>query len=88
MLAQLDGTHLLIANLLYGGGLRLMEVLRLRVLDVGFGGNAEFTQYFAQESAWMNGGNVHFSHVATFMDQFSARALTHRRLSKESVLQR
>jgi len=36
VLAHLDGTHLLIANLLYGGGLRLMEALRLRVKDVDF----------------------------------------------------
>ncbi len=34
VLAQLDGTHWLIANLLYGSGLRLMEALRLRVKDL------------------------------------------------------
>ena len=34
LLAQLDGTHWLVASLLYGSGLRLMEGLRLRVKDV------------------------------------------------------
>lgn len=34
LLAQLDGTPLLIASLLYGSGLRLMEALRLRVKDI------------------------------------------------------
>ena len=34
VLAQLDGTPWLVANLLYGSGLRLMEALRLRVKDV------------------------------------------------------
>lgn len=36
LLAQLDGIHSLIASLLYGSGLRLMEALRLRVKDVDF----------------------------------------------------
>ncbi len=34
ILAHLEGTHWLIAALLYGSGLRLMECLRLRVKDV------------------------------------------------------
>lgn len=34
VLAQLEGTTWLVANLLYGSGLRLMESLRLRVKDV------------------------------------------------------
>jgi len=34
LLAQLTGTHWLIASLLYGAGLRVMECLRLRVKDV------------------------------------------------------
>lgn len=34
VLAQLDGTPWLIASLLYGGGLRLMEAHRLRVKDL------------------------------------------------------
>ena len=37
VLAQLDGSRWLMASLLYGSGLRLMECLRLRVKDVEFG---------------------------------------------------
>jgi integron integrase len=36
VLAQLTGVHRLMANLLYGAGLRLMECVRLRVKDVDF----------------------------------------------------
>ena len=36
LLAQLRGTRWLMASLLYGSGLRLMECLRLRVKDVDF----------------------------------------------------
>ena len=36
VLSRLHGTHALIASLLYGTGMRLMEVLRLRVKDVDF----------------------------------------------------
>jgi integrase len=36
VLSHLKGEHLLLASLLYGGGLRLMEGLRLRVKDVDF----------------------------------------------------
>ncbi|MBD3670030.1 MAG: integron integrase [Gammaproteobacteria bacterium] len=35
--AHLDGTYWLIASLMYGSGLRLMEALRLRVKDIDFG---------------------------------------------------
>jgi integron integrase len=37
LLGQMEGTHLLMAQLLYGTGLRLLEMLRLRVKDVDFG---------------------------------------------------
>jgi integron integrase len=37
LLAHLDGTAWLMASLLYGSGLRLMECLRLRIKDVDFG---------------------------------------------------
>lgn len=36
VLAQLDGTLWLVASLLYGSGMRLMEALRLRVKDMEF----------------------------------------------------
>jgi integron integrase len=36
VLAQLDGTPKLIASILYGGGLRLLECLQLRVKDINF----------------------------------------------------
>jgi integron integrase len=36
VLAQLSGTYRLMAQLLYGGGLRLMECVRLRVKDLDF----------------------------------------------------
>jgi site-specific recombinase XerD len=35
-MANLDGVHWIMANLLYGAGLRLMECLRLRVKDIDF----------------------------------------------------
>lgn len=37
VLARLDGQHWLMASLLYGAGLRLLECVRLRVKDVDFG---------------------------------------------------
>jgi len=36
ILANLEGTHWLIASLLYGSGLRVMECLRVRVKDIDF----------------------------------------------------
>lgn len=36
MLGKLDGQHKLLASLLYGCGMRLMEGLRLRIKDVDF----------------------------------------------------
>jgi integron integrase len=36
VIAQLSGTHHLMAQLLYGSGLRLMECVRLRVQDIDF----------------------------------------------------
>jgi integron integrase len=39
VLGQLSGVHHLMASLLYGSGLRLMECLRMRVKDVDFGQN-------------------------------------------------
>lgn len=37
LIGHLSGTHRLMAQLLYGSGLRLMECLRLRVKDIDFG---------------------------------------------------
>jgi len=34
--SRLQGTHWLIANLLYGTGMRIMECLRLRIKDIDF----------------------------------------------------
>ena len=39
VLARMDGRPWLLASLLYGTGMRLMEVLRLRIKDVDFGRN-------------------------------------------------
>lgn len=36
LLGQLEGTHKLMASLLYGGGLRVSECVRLRVKDIDF----------------------------------------------------
>lgn len=36
VLGEMKGTHLLMAKILYGGGLRLMECVRLRVQDLDF----------------------------------------------------
>jgi integron integrase len=38
VLTQLPGTHRLLAQLLYGSGLRLMECVRLRIKDLDFAG--------------------------------------------------
>ncbi len=37
VLAQMHGTHLLMAKLIYGSGIRLMECIRLRIQDIDFG---------------------------------------------------
>lgn len=39
LLTRLEGTHWLMASLLYGAGMRLMECLRLRIKDVDFARN-------------------------------------------------
>lgn len=41
---QMTGTHLLMAKLLYGSGLRLMECIRLRIKDVDFNQNKLFVR--------------------------------------------
>ena len=37
VLTQMKGTHLLMAKLIYGSGIRLMECIRLRIQDIDFG---------------------------------------------------
>ena len=44
LLAAMEGKHALMAKLLYGSGLRLMECIRLRVQDVDFGQNLIFVR--------------------------------------------
>ena len=44
VLLELSGTHQLMAQLLYGCGLRLMECIRLRVQDVDFGQGQVFVR--------------------------------------------
>lgn len=36
LFSQLDGLHLLMAKLIYGSGMRLMDCLRLRIEDIDF----------------------------------------------------
>ncbi len=45
VLAQLDGTIVLMVHLLYGAGLRVMECVRLRVQDVDFGHGRIIVRY-------------------------------------------
>ncbi len=40
----MEGRHLLMARIIYGGGLRLMECIRLRIQDVDFGQNLIFVR--------------------------------------------
>jgi len=44
LLQQMSGTHALMAGLLYGAGLRLLECLRLRIQDVDFRHNNIFVR--------------------------------------------
>jgi len=44
LLQKMGGTHALMAKLLYGSGLRLMECIRLRIQDVDFGQNKIFVR--------------------------------------------
>lgn len=44
LLAAIEGKNALMAKLLYGSGLRLMECIRLRVQDVDFGQNLIFVR--------------------------------------------
>jgi integron integrase len=50
VIAQLEGDYRVMAELLYGAGLRLMELLRLRVKDIDFG----YNQIIVRESKGMH----------------------------------
>ncbi|MCW5959801.1 MAG: integron integrase [Pyrinomonadaceae bacterium] len=58
VLGELKGTNWIIANLLYGSGLRLMEALRLRVKDLDFG----YRQITVRDG---KGGNDRFTVLPT-----------------------
>ena len=45
VLSSLDGTYWIIANILYGAGLRIMETLRLRIMDI----DIEYRQIFVRD---------------------------------------
>jgi len=45
MFSQMQGIHLLMAQLIYGSGLRLRECLRLRVHDLDFGQNLLYVRH-------------------------------------------
>jgi site-specific recombinase XerD len=89
VLAQLRGTHLLIASLLYGGGMRLMEAVRLRVKDVEFARHeilgilvrTSYTKKRACQLIFRNNSSCNFStacgfssSVPTILNVSSARA--------------
>ncbi len=42
VLDEMQGIHLMMTEILYGGGLRLMECVRLRIKDIDFGNNNIF----------------------------------------------
>jgi integron integrase len=44
LLSAMEGKHALMAKVLYGSGLRLMECIRLRIQDVDFGQNLIFVR--------------------------------------------
>jgi len=44
VLKQMQGTHLLMAKLIYGSGMRLMECIRLRIQDLDFANNTIFVR--------------------------------------------
>ena len=63
----MEGTHRLMAQLLYGTGLRLMELLRLRIKDVDFG----------QNQIVVRGGKGNKDRVTVLPDRLKAELQTH-----------
>lgn len=51
VISKLEGIHALIAKLMYGSGLRIMEACRLRVQDIDFANNCIFVRE-AKGSKW------------------------------------
>jgi transposase InsO family protein len=70
VLAQLDGVRWIVASLLYGSGLRLLEALRLRVKDVDFARGEVLVRDFIYVSTWQG-----FVYVAFVIDVFARRTL-------------
>jgi integrase len=64
VLARLDGIHGLMASLLYGTGLRLMECVRLRVKDIDF----EYGQITVRDGKRGEGSGLFFCHPPFFQD--------------------
>jgi integron integrase len=77
VLARLEGDRWLIASLLYGSGLRLMECLRLRVLDVEFASG----QIVVRDGKGGKDRVTMLPHAIApaLRDQLSAARATHRR---------
>ncbi len=67
LLAQMTGTHALMAKLLYGAGLRLMECIRLRIQDVDFG----------QKKIFVRGGKGGKDRVTLLPNHISRRLASH-----------
>lgn len=67
LLANIDGTHSLMAGLLYGSGLRLLECLRLRIQDVDFG----------QRQIYVRGGKGDKDRITLLPEDLSPRLAKH-----------
>ncbi|KKM73792.1 hypothetical protein LCGC14_1406920, partial [marine sediment metagenome] len=73
LLDALAGTHNLMAGLLYGGGLRLMECVRLRVKDVDF----------AQSQILIRSGKGQKDRITILPDRFQQPLKEHLALTRE-----
>jgi integron integrase len=76
LVAQLDGVFHLIAQLLYGSGLRLMEAARLRVKDVDF----EYSQIVVRD------GKGQKDRVTVLPDSAAAELRTHLKIMRAEHL--
>ena len=64
---EMQGTHALMAKLIYGSGMRLMECIRLRVQDVDFG----------QKKIYIRGGKGGKDRVTVFPDSIADELRVH-----------